>query len=114
MISARNLFIFGIFFTLVMAIELGGHITLDGAFSQIEPASLVIVKKMAGNYAKDISTNICEFENLSLALNENSKLKEIVGEIKINGVIKSCIVSDSNLFFALDRVLADLKKQSSL
>lgn len=95
-----------------MAIELGGNITLDGAFSQIEPASLVIVKKMAGNYAKDISTNICEFENLSLLLNDHTNKKEIIGEIKINGEIKSCVVVDSNLFFALDRALSELKDKS--
>lgn len=97
-----------------MAIELGGNITLDGGFSQIEPAALVIVKKMAGNYAKDISTNICEFENLSLLLNDHSTQKEIIGGIKINGEVRSCVVSDANLFFALDRALAELKKKSIL
>lgn len=95
-----------------MAIELGGNITLDGAFSQIEPASLVIVKKMAGNYAKDISTNICEFENLSLILNEGANKKEIIGEIKINGEIRSCVAADNNLFFALDKALSQLKDKS--
>ena len=97
-----------------MAIELGGNITLDGAFTLIEPASLVIVKKMAGNYAKDIFTNIGEFENLYLTLNDNLSQKEVIGEIKINGETKSCVATDSNLFFALDRALSELKKKSAI
>ena len=41
-------------------VELGGNIQLNG-FSRLDGASMIILKKIVGNYAKKIAEkNICE------------------------------------------------------
>ncbi|MEK6974597.1 MAG: hypothetical protein AABW41_05170 [Nanoarchaeota archaeon] len=91
-------------------IQLGGNITLDGF--ELEPSSLVIVKKIVGNYAKNIYTNITSFENLNIRLKEGSSLKEIESVLLVNNNEVSVIASDPNLFFALDKSLALLVEKA--
>ncbi|MBI2671295.1 hypothetical protein HYX18_04960 [Candidatus Woesearchaeota archaeon] len=91
-------------------IQLGGNITLDGF--ELEPSTLVIVKKIVGNYAKNIYTNISNFENLSIKLKQNHPIKEIESSLLIDNNEVSVVASDPNLFFALDRSLAMLVKKA--
>lgn len=91
-------------------IQLGGNITLDGF--ELEPSSLVIVKKIVGNYAKNIYTNITNFENLNIKLKQDSSLKEIESVLLVNNNEVSVIAADPNLFFALDKSLALLVKKA--
>jgi hypothetical protein len=91
-------------------IELGGNITLDGF--ELEPSTMVIVKKIVGNYAKNIYTNIADFENLNIKLNIRDSVKEIESILMINNLPVSVIATDSNLFFALDKSLSMLLKKA--
>mgnify|MGYP001571390405 CR=1 FL=1 len=92
-------------------IELGGNITLDGF--ELEPSTMVIVKKIVGNYAKNIYTNITDFKNLNITLKNNDSVKEIESILTINDQPISVIAKDPNLFFALDKSLAMLVKKAN-
>jgi len=48
-------------------IELGGNIKLKG-FSEIDNASLIVIKKIVGNYAKKLAETTDDFQNLILSL----------------------------------------------
>lgn len=88
--------------------KLGGNIELEG-FDNIEPAQLVVIKKIVGSSAKKISEEIAVFENLQITLKENDKDKvTLSGKITIKGTDHEAEASDKNLFFALNKVLSDL------
>ena len=92
-------------------IELGGNINLDG-FDSMEPSQLVVIKKIAGNYAKKISTK-SNFEKLLISL---KKLEDNRFQIQVKLTIKEKVNSaeseDSNLFFALDNTLAKILEET--
>ncbi len=89
-------------------IELGGNIKLDN-FEGLEPALLIVVKKVVGNYTKKISEAFADFKEIEISLvdKESNKIavrltadKEYTSE-----------ASDKNLFFALDKALSIIMKQ---
>jgi len=84
-------------------IELGGNIKLDG-FESIEPAQLIVVKKIVGNVVKEISEKI-EFSEFLLTL------KDTTISINVTAKDKEINKKDSgdNLFITLDKVLAKVK-----
>ena len=88
--------------------KLGGNIELEG-FDNIEPAQLIVIKKIVGSGAKRISEEISEFDNLLISLKENNKEKiTLIGKIKMGDKEAESEASDKNLFFALNKILADL------
>ena len=93
-------------------IELGGNIKLDG-FESLDHATLIVVKKVVGNYARKINDNIGNFQELNINLIANNKetceLKaKLINE---NNEFNSEVV-DKNLFFALDKALAKIMKEA--
>ena len=89
-------------------IELGGNIKLEG-FHNIEPALLIVVKKITGNYVKKICDKLGnDINELKLELTEESGQKKITGEIKANNKTETTESKNINLFFALDKVLNTL------
>lgn len=102
-------------------LELGGNIKLVG-FSDVDPAKLVVVKKLVGNYARKLSDHVSAFQELSVSLKEihasevssSSKKYELSGKVIFTGrtPITSEVV-DYNLFFGLDKTLSKLLTGSS-
>ncbi|MDD5253884.1 MAG: hypothetical protein PHG05_02150 [Candidatus Nanoarchaeia archaeon] len=88
-------------------IELGGNIKLAG-FKELEPAKLIVVKKMVGTYAKKIAET-SPFQELSLTLKgvHNSNF-EIKANVIIEGQNHHAETTDYNLFFAMDKVLSQI------
>ena len=90
-------------------IELGGNISLEG-FEEVEQGILIVIKKILGNYVKNITNKIDNFESIliSFKFNENNiidtKLKFGEKEIKSNS-------NDKNIFFALNNALAGLDEK---
>jgi ribosome-associated translation inhibitor RaiA len=88
-------------------IELGGNINLEG-FEEVEPGKIIIVKKVVGNYVKNLTEKIDNFENMfvSFKFDKNNmidiKLKCGENEIMSNS-------SDKNIFFALNNALTELE-----
>lgn len=87
-------------------IELGGNIKLDG-FQMLDPPTMIVIKKMVGNYAKKINDSITPFEELLLNL-EQLEQNHFKLNARITAGERVCDVEahDPNLFFALDRALS--------
>ncbi len=91
------------------ALQLGGNIELSG-FSEMERGSMVILKKIVGNYARRFSEQCGSFEKLSLSMKkvhetEGSKKFEIHGMVIDKGKTYTSEVTDFNLFVVVDCVL---------
>lgn len=96
-------------------LELGGNIVLSG-FGDIDGSSMIIVKKMVGNYAKKFSEVANNFESLHVTVKpvhkvENSSKFELHAKLIANGKPIVSEATDKNLFVVLDTVL---KKVESL
>ncbi|PIN86778.1 hypothetical protein COV19_03170 [Candidatus Woesearchaeota archaeon CG10_big_fil_rev_8_21_14_0_10_44_13] len=88
-------------------IQLGGNIQLEG-FEALEPGKLVVVKKMVGNYARQISDSNKDFEKLSMVLKKEGGMFELKAAAIIAGKESSKVVNDSRLFYGLDNALNGL------
>ena len=90
-------------------IELGGNIKLIN-FDSLEPALLVVVKKVVGNYTKKISESIDSFKGIEVTLEDSNKVNVKVSADKNY----EAEAKDKNLFFSLDNalntILVDIKK----
>jgi hypothetical protein len=94
-------------------VELGGKISLSG-FKEIQPAELVVAKKLMGSYARKFSDGLENYEGLKLTLKAvhrtpGSEKFEIHGKLLFNGQMKMAEVIDRNFFVALDSVLKKLE-----
>ena len=89
-------------------IELGGNIKLDN-FESLEPALLIVVKKVVGNYTKKISESFTDFKEVTVKL-EDEDLNKISVMVKADKEYTS-EAKDKNLFFALDKALNTILKQ---
>lgn len=97
--------------------RLGGNIELTG-FSDIDSGSMVVLKKIIGNYAKRFFGECKKFEKLSLRMDvpkeveqaNQKSLFELKGFVTDAGSEYSSHAEGSNVFFAVDAVLKDLEK----
>ncbi|MDO8556439.1 MAG: hypothetical protein Q7R96_04685 [Nanoarchaeota archaeon] len=89
----------------MMTLELGGNISLSG-FSELEPATLIVVKKMVGNYTKKIAERSQDFQSIHIDMKKvHEKNHEVHVKVNADKVYNSEVV-DFNLFFALDKALS--------
>ena len=86
--------------------ELGGNIELTN-FDNLEPAKLVVVKKIVGNYTRKISTTANNFKKINIELKDET----IIGRLTLGETVHSAEAKNNNLFFALDSILSQLKKE---
>jgi ribosome-associated translation inhibitor RaiA len=98
-------------------LELGGNIELAG-FSNLDGGSMVVVKKIVGNYAKKFSEITTNFEKLSVTMKpvhktEKSEIHELHAKLIADGKPVTSEISDRNLFFALDKVLKKIENEIS-
>ena len=92
--------------------QLGGNIELSG-FSSVDSASMIILKKIIGNYAKHFSETCNNFERLSITLkpvhgNDSNKF-EMHCQLVDNGEVFAVEHTDYNIFFVADRVCKKAK-----
>lgn len=98
-------------------VVLGGNIELSG-FSELDGGSMIILKKVVGNYAKKFSERCSKFEKLSVNMKtvherEKSEKYELHAKLLDNGNPSTSEVTDRNLFFALDSVLKKIENMIS-
>ena len=80
-------------------IELGGNIKLDG-FSNLDPAMLIVVKKMVATAQE----NGCEFQEFSLVLTQDD---DVTLATSLKGKKEyAATASNKNFFFAMEKALA--------
>ncbi|MCD4760104.1 hypothetical protein K8R33_04420 [archaeon] len=91
-------------------IELGGNINLDG-FEKIESGNLIVVKKVVGNYTKNISEKVKDFKKITISLKKEGGFLIYVKVDSENEIISEA--KASNLFFALDKALSGILNKIS-
>ena len=94
--------------------QLGGNIELTG-FSSVDGGTMIVLKKIVGNYAKKFS-GFNNFEKLKLVLkpvHEGEKLHkhEVHGHLTIDGHYYSSHYIDHNVFVAVDTVLKKMENE---
>lgn len=94
-------------------IQLGDKIELK-EFNELEHGELVVLKKMIGNHANKFH----EFQKLILHLKEvhkkeKSQKYQINAVLTRNGKLFEAEATNYNLFFAINDVLENLRKESS-
>ena len=90
-------------------IELGGNIKLKG-FSEIDNASLIVIKKIVGNYAKKLAEETEDFQNLILNLESNNpKDFKISIEFQKTSENLNSEIQGEYLFFTLSKALEAIK-----
>ena len=91
-------------------IELGGNIFLEG-FNEINGGEMVILKKLVGNYVKEVTEKKGKFQKLNLNLNKSQlgekKIFHLQAELHADEHYNS-EVRDGNLFFAIDKAFKDI------
>lgn len=96
---------------------LGGNIQLTG-FSDLDRSSMIILKKIVGNYARRF-TEICQkCDSLHVTMKpvherEKSEKYEIHALMVAQGKNYNSEVVDRNLFFALDSCLKKVENEIS-
>ena len=100
------------------SIELGGNIVLSG-FRPIDGATMVIVKKMVGNYTRKLSDRSSSFERLTLTMKNMhdigiSKTFELHAKLEDNGKVHNSEAVDNNIFLAVDTVLKKIEHCSNV
>jgi|SRR3989338_1628061 len=99
------------------SMQLGGNIELSG-FRTIDGASMVVLKKIVGNYAKKFSEAAKKFEKLHLYMKpihekEKGELYEIHAKVIDNGKPFLSQVTERNLFVAIDSALKKIESELS-
>ncbi len=97
-------------------VKLGGNIELSG-FRSLDGGTIIVLKKMIGNYAKKFSDKSSNFELLRLHMKtihkrETSKLFEVHAKLIDNGKHATSEITDRNIFIAVDSVLKKIEGQS--
>lgn len=86
-------------------LQLGGNIELSG-FSELDGGTMIILKKIIGNYAKRMSTKTDNFEKLVLSMKTvHNNQFEIKAHMLDNGQQFDSENIDRNLFVAVDTAL---------
>ncbi len=97
--------------------QLGGNIELSG-FKDIDGASMVVLKKIIGNYGRRLSELSDKFESLKVTMKpihetEKSEKYEIHAQVMINGKPVVSEVVERNLFVAIDTALKKIVNEIS-
>lgn len=92
-------------------IELGGNIFLSG-FKDVERGSMIVLKKIIGNYVHKFREH--EKKYVSLSINKKDihggKSFELNGEIKTESKKYNSEVTSRNLYIGIDTLLKKLEK----
>jgi ribosome-associated translation inhibitor RaiA len=94
-------------------LKLGGNIVLAG-FS-LDPAEMIVVKKIVGNYAKRISEKT-DYTEIKIRLKQSHKIKSFLHSVNVDvstskGILTSS-TEDKNLYSGLSTALEKIYSQA--
>ncbi len=90
-------------------IVLGGDIVLIG-FSEVEPIKLIVVKKIIGRYAKELSEKK-DNDGLEVELKSKGDKFTIIATVKVKTKRTDSATTTDNLFTSMDLALKSLQKK---
>jgi len=98
-------------------IELGGNIKLVGFKDNVDGGTMIILKKMIGNFVKKVQEKDDKFKEITVTLKkvhetEGSKKFELKCKLDADRMYNSEI-TDRNLLFAFDKVLKKVESEMS-
>lgn len=98
-------------------IRLGGNIELVG-FRELDGATMSVLKKMVGSYARKFSDRDDKFQGLKLTLKpihqrEKSEMYEIHAHLHETGQQYDAEATERNLFVAVDTALKKIEERLS-
>jgi len=88
---------------------LGGNIELAG-FRELDGGSMIVLKKIIGNYARRFSDQHGS-EKLVLELAQENDVFAVNGAVQRNGKEIKATDTNKNVFFVVDTVLKQLESQ---
>ena len=89
--------------------QIGGNIELVG-FRDLDGGSMIILKKIIGNYARKFSDRLDGIDKLSISMKKiGNNQFELHGQLIKAGEQHTSEVTDYNLFMVLDKVLKKLE-----
>ena len=99
------------------SMQLGGNIELSG-FRDIDGASMVVLKKIIGNYGRRFSEIADKLESLKVTMKpihetEKSEKYEIHAQLMADGKPYVSEVVERNLFVAVDTALKKIENEIS-
>ncbi|MBW3013014.1 hypothetical protein KY325_00405 [Candidatus Woesearchaeota archaeon] len=91
-------------------IKLGGNIELSG-FRDLDGGTMVILKKIIGNYVRRLSDSSEKFESFRLHMKQISQgnIFEVHGHLIDNGKNYAAEHTDRNLFVTVNKVLSKIE-----
>ena len=95
--------------------QLGGNIQLSG-FKDIDGASMIVLKKIIGNYGRKFSEFSDKFESLKITMKpvhetKKSEKYEIHAQLMNDGKSVVSEVVERNLFVAVDSALKKIESE---
>lgn len=96
-------------------IELGGNIVLSG-FKEVDPATMIIVKKIVGNHVRTLSSHLQDkFKKISMTLKpvhktENSQKYELHAHLEADKQFHAQY-TDRNLLVGLDKIFKKMQAE---
>ncbi len=91
-------------------ISLGGNITLNG-FQNIEGGKMIVLKKVIGNYTKQIQEKKANYEKITITLEGEENNATIKAELTAGGSQTLAEDTQNNIFVALDSALKKILEQ---
>lgn len=92
------------------SISLGGNIQLNG-FQNLQGAKMIVLRKIAGNYTKQIQEKRKDYERLTLTLEGDESNATIKAELKAGGSQITAEDTQNNMFVALDNTFKKILGQ---
>lgn len=98
-------------------VELGGNIEISG-FKDVDYASMIVVKKIIGNYVKRFSEQFNGFEHFKMTMKKvhetpGSEKYELKAEAVVDNKPTNAEITERNLFVAVDSVLKKIEASLS-
>ncbi|MEM4240300.1 MAG: hypothetical protein QXM31_03465 [Candidatus Woesearchaeota archaeon] len=90
---------------------LGGNIELTG-FRELDGGSMIVLKKIIGNYARRFSDNYGN-EKMSLSISRNADQFALSASVLCKGNKITVDHADKNIFFLVDAVLKRIEQEIS-
>ncbi|MBN1645175.1 hypothetical protein JW851_04035 [Candidatus Woesearchaeota archaeon] len=92
--------------------QLGGNIELAG-FRELDGGSMIILKKIIGNYARKFSDRLENMEKLAVTLKPvGSNQFEMHAKLVAGGEVFSSEITEHNLFVMIDKLLRKIENSA--
>ena len=95
-------------------VRLGGNIELSG-FKNFDGGSMVILRKIIGNYSRKLSDRLEGYEGVSVRVKpvhgEQSNIFDVSTKLHESGRIVASNVTERNIFVAVDAALKKLERE---